>query len=263
MSGTLTDSEIMEYAKNKQLIVENYDEKKVKQACYELRASNIYYDIYNQSRRCVLNDGEYILIKPKQCLVIITLESLELPADFLGRILTKGKLFSIGISAVNTYADPGFEGKLGIVLINLSNSYIKILAGQPIAKIEFSKLPSEVSKPYKGQHGYETEVWPIPTEMLLTNDEIKNDKRIKNDIDEIADAYGENLASHMRRVFSYEKNLMIFSFLALGIILLTFLLVDIAQLSESFCSKLISAGFGITTSIIASIILYFATKRKI
>jgi len=263
MSGTLTDLEIIDNVKEKKLIVENYEEKKIKQACYELRASNIYYDIYNQSRRCVLNDGEYILIKPKQCLVIITLESLELPANFLGRILTKGKLFSIGISAVNTYADPGFEGRLGIVLINLSNSYIKIYPGQPIAKIEFSKLSSNVSKPYKGQHGYETEVWPIPTEMILTDEEIKNDKRIKSDIEEIAAAYGENLASYMRRVFDYERTLMIFSFIAMGIILISFLLVDMAKLSDSFIDKLIAAGVGIATSIIGSIVIFFATKRKI
>ncbi|UIA99374.1 hypothetical protein KUD97_10430 [Desulfovibrio desulfuricans] len=263
MPGTLTDLEIIDNVKEKKLIVENYEEKKVKQACYELRASNIYYDIYNQNRRCVLNEGEYILIKPKQCLVIITLESLELPANFLGRILTKGKLFSIGISAVNTYADPGFEGRLGIVLINLSNSYIKIYPGQPIAKIEFSKLSSNVSKPYRGQHGYETEVWPIPTEMLLTDEEIKNDKRIKSDIEEIADAYGENLASYMRRVFDYERTLMIFSFIAMGIILISFLFVDMVKFSDSFIDKLIAAGVGITTSIIGSIIIFFATKRKI
>lgn len=263
MSGTLTDAEIIENVRSGILITENFDEKKVKQACYELRASNIYYDVYNRSRRFELDRGEYILIKPKQCLVIITLESLKLPYNFLGRILTKGKLFSIGISAVNTYADPGFEGRLGIVLINLSNSYIKIYPDQPIAKIEFSKLSSNVDKPYKGQHGYETEVWPIMTDMQLTEEEIKRDKRIKSNVEEIADSYGENLARYIRRVFVYEKNLMIFSLLALGIILLSFLFVDMVKLSDSFIDKLVSAGVGITASIIGSIILFFATKRKI
>ena len=109
-----------------------------------------------KNNRYVLKEGYNLLLKPKQTLVVITMESLRLPANVLGRILTKGVLFSIGILPVNTYADPGFSGRLGLVLHNLSNSYIRITPGDPIAKIEFSRLQNAVHRPYEGQHGYQT-----------------------------------------------------------------------------------------------------------
>src|SRR5690606_30072793 len=132
------------------LITEEFEEKNIKQSCYELRASNIYYDINSADRKIELKEDEYILIKPKALVVIMTYETLEMPANILGRILTKGKLFSVGLLPVNTYADPGFSGRLGIVFSNLSNNYIKITPKESIAKIEFSKLENNVERPYHG-----------------------------------------------------------------------------------------------------------------
>ena len=88
------------------------------------------------------------------------MERISLPDRLLGRVLAKGQLFSIGILPVCTYADPGFDGRLGITLFNFSRHYISIKPGQPIAKIEFSILPdrwegltkaSMVSRPRFGQ----------------------------------------------------------------------------------------------------------------
>ena len=78
------------------------DRKCIKQACYELRASNIYYlPIESDTKKEVLHEG-FILLRPRQLVVIITQETLDIPNDILGRILTKGSFFSLGINAVNT-----------------------------------------------------------------------------------------------------------------------------------------------------------------
>ncbi|WCB46972.1 dCTP deaminase domain-containing protein [Nitratidesulfovibrio vulgaris] len=262
MLGTLTDSEIIGYCEQHELIVEGYSRDRVKQACYELCASNTYYDIYNNSRRISLESGQYILIKPKQCVVIITEERLELPNDILGRILTKGKLFSIGISAVNTYADPGFQGKIGIVLINLSNSYIKIQQQQAIAKIEFSKLERPVTRPYSGQHGYETEIWPVPIDMILTNEEIQNDNRIYNELEELKMTHGETLAGYMKTVFAYERYLLSFSFASAAVIFLCILYLYSTKVDVLFLDQLISIIIGLATSIMATIVINVATRKQ-
>ena len=147
--GTLGDTEIKKLCEEGFLIEEDFEPKGIKQACYELRCGNIYYQV-PENKRFVVDDKSYLLLKAKQTLVVITKESLRLPPDILGRILTKGALFSIGILPVNTYADPGFSGQLGIVLHNLSNSYIRIKCGEPIAKIEFSRLLHPVDSPMMG-----------------------------------------------------------------------------------------------------------------
>jgi dCTP deaminase len=42
--GTFSDAAIREHGLAGKLIVEHFDERNIKQACYELRASNTYYE---------------------------------------------------------------------------------------------------------------------------------------------------------------------------------------------------------------------------
>jgi len=179
--GTLNDTDIEASCQIGVLIEENYDPKRVKQACYELRCGTIFYRQSEKYKRFVVEEGGNIVIKPGDTLVIITYESLKLPADIIGRIFTKGVLFSLGIVPVKTYADPGFSGRLGIVMSNISGNYIKLSPGEPIAKIEFSRLQYPVTKPYDGQHGYQTEIWPLRLDLLMTEEEIRTDPRTSTD----------------------------------------------------------------------------------
>lgn len=220
--GTLSDVDIKLLSSQGKLIIENYNEKNVIQACYELRASNIYYDLSNPKNplKNDLKDGEYILIKPKQLVVIITLETLELENDILGRILTKGKLFSVGLLPVNTYADPGFYGRLGIVFYNLSNNFLKINTGETIAKIEFTRLQEPVSSSYRGQHGYQTSIWPIPTDMIVSYEEAQKDARVKSPPEEIESAFGADVGRVIKRVFKYERYVILAALLYIALSLL-------------------------------------------
>jgi dCTP deaminase len=104
-SGTLSDSHIQQAADQGWLISEKFDSKGLKQACYELRAGNIYYELDRADRdknpiRYELGSNEYVLLKPKQFITVITQESIKLPPNVLGRVLTKGQLFSIGVIPV-------------------------------------------------------------------------------------------------------------------------------------------------------------------
>lgn len=201
--GTLSDRRITAMATNGLLISENFDPGCVRQACYELRAGDIYYDLgAGKARRSAAEFG-YILVKPRQLTVVITKESLEIPSDILGRILTKGRLFSVGILPVNTYADPGFQGRLGIVLYNATANFLRIRSGEAIAKIEFSKLAERVERPYVGQHGYQSEIWPIPEDVILSESELRKDARVEPPAVELERAYGPEIGKahrHMARV---------------------------------------------------------------
>lgn len=163
--GVIVDFEIKRLCEDGILIAKNYDKRFVKQTCYELRVGDIAWYTYKRDpalrKQSIRNQGG-VYIPPKGYVTIITMEELKIPEDCVGRIMTKGQLFSIGISAVNTYADPGFNGPLGITLINHSSKPIFIPIGKPIAKIEFIKLTKAVSDPYKGHHLQAGDLWPIP-----------------------------------------------------------------------------------------------------
>ncbi len=254
--GTLVDYEIEELCSLKQLIAENFAQENLRQACYELRASNCYYEDAENGARVLLEDNKYILIKPKQLIVIITMESLFLAPDILGRIMAKGQLFSLGIVPVSTYADPGFQGKLGIVLLNMSNNYIKINPGESIAKIEFSRLANAVSRPYHGQHGYDSKIWPKSNHMILSEAELRQDKRIKSSSEEVVQAYGKDMAGVIDLVFRYQRKLIICT--------IFFVLASLSIMwkvsKNPDISSFVAFATGVIGSLVAVMIVDYATN---
>ncbi len=263
-AGTLSDEQMENACKEGWLIASNFDQKSVRQACYELRAGNVYYELDRVTsdqnpERQQLKDGEFVLLKPKQVIVIITMESLKLPNNVIGRVLTKGKLLSIGVSAVNTYADPGFKGRLGIVLANHSNNYIRIDQRQPISKIEFSKLRSPVRNQYSGQHGYESEMWPVPYELVLKRTDIKKDPRVRSGIDELEASHGTLIADISRRMFRYERSL-IFSGIAY-FLLMGVLIAGWTATADSYpISNVVAISLGVVANLVTGILTFAATK---
>ncbi|MCE0485869.1 dCTP deaminase [Ornithinimicrobium sediminis] len=257
--GTLTDADIIALAHEGRLIVNGFSEARIKQACYELSASETYYDLAAPDRPRQAGADGNILLKPKQILVFITEEELQLPPDILGRVLSKGQLFSLGVVPVNTYADPGFSGKLGIVLINASNDYLRIPPGMTIAKIEFVRLHHDVSRPYDGQHGYQTHIWPIRHDLKLTPQEIKDDKRIEDPTAEVVRAYGPDFGAVVERVFRYERRLL----LAAAVYLTTLVgVIALAFGREERLGIVAAVVLGIVSNLGFWLLTWFATNLR-
>lgn len=256
--GTLNDTLIEQYSRDDQLIVSDFDPNQIKQACYELRSGNVYYDLTDGRKRFTVTNGEEILIKPHHMVVIITLEELRLPADILGRILTKGAFFSLGLSPVNTYADPGFSGRLGIVMFNSSHNYIRIPVATSIAKIEFSRISDPVKRPYSGQHGYETSIWPIRDDLIMTSDQIRQDPRIVNPIDELKIQHGELFGRLVKRIFQYERRILVFA----AALLLVNLIVLCSLQGTKFQITAATVMLGIISNLLTLIVTLFATNLR-
>jgi dCTP deaminase len=181
---TLTDSEIDAEMGRGRLIKKNGDAGQLAGACYELRLGNVYYDLTENDRPIQLKPGQDILIKPGHRVVLITHEELEVPYNVLTRVVSKGSLFSIGLSPVATYADPGFSGNIGIVTQNISDKYIVLPQLEPIAKADFTRLSGDVDHPYHGQHGFRTHIWPIKHQLQKTHAEVAGDSRVGTEKEE-------------------------------------------------------------------------------
>ncbi len=174
---TLSDAEITAEMAFGRLII-NGDAGHAAGACYELRLGNVYYDLTESDHPIQVTPGQDILIKPGHRVVLITQEELEVPDDMFARIVSKGSLFSIGLSPVATYADPGFSGNIGIVTQNISDKYIVLPQLEPIAKADFTRLTSKVNRPYHGQHGFRTQIWPIKHQLQKFHADVAKDKRV-------------------------------------------------------------------------------------
>jgi dCTP deaminase len=258
--GTLTDQEIVELGRSGALITEGFEQDNVQQACYELRAGRVFYEPDKGNRRQTVAEGADLLIKPKQLVVIITMESLDLPTDMLGRVLLKGRMFSLGLMPVNTYADPGFSGKLGIVLFNASNNYLRIRPGEAIAKIEFCRLARPVARPDRGQHGYQSEIWPLAEHMILSERESGSDQRIGDPVDELTRAYGRDFGAVLERVFRFERYLILS---AIVYVLFSLVLFALTQASTSKRLSVVAAiALGVVANAVTSILTIAATSLR-
>ena len=256
--GTLIDREIRELAADGQLLISNFDEASVRQACYELRASTLFYDLAHEGedKRVIVTSSDGYLLRPFQQAIAIVEETIRLPANVIGRILTKGQLFSAGILPVNTYADPGFEGRLGITLWNVSHRELIIRPGEPIAKIEFDVLAEPVEHPYNGQHGYATGIWPIPVHLFASAEERKT--RLGSEVSELEATLGPRVGFLARKVTFYER----WVWLQLLIVLTGF--AAIFAIHEK-TSVLTAIGLGVVANLLTNglfVLLATRTARK-
>lgn len=256
--GTLNDTEIKNAVKSGELIIGDFNPDNVKQTCYELRAGNIYFDLSAGGTRHEIKDDGIILFRPHQTIVVISKEKFSLPNNILARFLTKGSLFSIGFAPVNTYADPGFYGHMGIVMNNTSNNYLKIPCGAAIAKAEFDRLQNPVSVPYHGQHGFETGVWPMRSDYIIDRKQLSQYLPKYNELQEIKAIYGESVAEIIRRILITERR---FVFATIILIVINMIIIGLST-GTDWLSPITNVILGIVTNVLYALVSLFVTHSK-
>lgn len=242
---TLTDREIAQAITSGTLVL-NADPDRIGPASYELRMGHVYYDLTEAERRIEVGGKDKILIKPGHRVVLITLEKLVVPPDLIARVVSKGTLFSVGLGPVCTYADPGFQGNLGIVTQNISDKYIELPVGEPIAKIDFSKLTEKVARPYQGQHGFQTQIWPIKHHLQKTYDEVHDDPRVASEKSEAYRLLPGAVARMLQQMERRQKTI--------DIAILAAVIINAAILAV-ISTNLLNTTIGIVGNLIATAIV--------
>ncbi|MFC4257184.1 hypothetical protein GRI97_16330 [Altererythrobacter xixiisoli] len=242
---TLSDGDILALI-NTGGLIQKVDIAMLEGACYQLRMGNVYYDLTEGGRRFQLDHGENVLIKPGHRVVLITAEELDIPGDIVVRVVSKGSLFSVGLSPVATYADPGFAGNLGIVTENVSDKYVELPQFEPIAKADFTRLTSPATKLYQGQHGFQAGIWPIKTHLQKDHADVFGDRRIKSEKEEAFALLPTATRTVLRRMENTQLWTNVGLVLAIVINSITLFLIG---------NKLIDNVYGVIGNLVASGIL--------
>jgi len=79
-----------------------------------------------------------------------TIEKLKLPQDLMGRFNPRYNLWVNGILVFNSKADPGYEGPIGVPVINLSGVPFEIELGCRFGQFEFHQINGKTYS-YRGQ----------------------------------------------------------------------------------------------------------------
>lgn len=225
-------------------------------ACYELRMGSVYYDLTEGDRRIDAAVHGTILIKPGHRVVLITLEELVVPHNVIARVSSKGSLFSIGLTPVSTYADPGFTGHLGIITQNQSDKFIQMPIGEPIAKVDFSLLSTSVDNPYRGQHGYQTQIWPIRHQLQKSYGDLLGDPRIESEVAESYKILPHAVANVLKRLQNKQRSIDWAIFIA---VLMNALVL--ASVSTKFLDTSISLVVNLISSAIVGLVVWRSREK--
>lgn len=101
-------------------------------------------------RPVVVEDGDPFILQPREFVLAITEECLELDAGVLGRLEGRSSLGRIGIIVHGTAGlfDPGWSGKATLELSNLGRMPVALYPGMRICSFTFEQLSTPSSMPY-------------------------------------------------------------------------------------------------------------------
>jgi dCTP deaminase len=128
-------------------------------------------------RPVVVEPGEPFILQPREFVLAITEEKLELDTDVLGRLEGRSSLGRIGIIVHGTAGlfDPGWSGKATLELSNLSRMPVALYPGMRICSFTFEQLSSPVSVPYRAKpnNKYADQSQPLASRLDREVGEIK------------------------------------------------------------------------------------------
>lgn len=252
----LSDLDIEERMKAGELILGG-EPAQLGPACYELRMGTVYYDLTEADKRIDASSMGTIIIKPGHRVVLITQEEMAVPHDLIARVTSKGSLFSVGLSPVNTYADPGFKGNLGIVTQNISDKYIEIPIGESIAKVDFSLLSRAVSRPYVGQHGYQTKIWPIKHQLQKSYEDVRKDARVESEEAESYKILPQATSTMLRKMQIRQRRIDISIVFAVFINALT-----LASVSTDYFDIAVAIWINLASSAIVGVLTWLSRVKE-
>jgi dCTP deaminase len=113
--------------------------------------------------------GEPFVLQPREFVLAVTQETLELDDDVLARLEGRSSLGRIGIIVHGTAGlfDPGWTGRATLELSNLSRMAVALYPGMRICSFTFEQLSSPSAVPYRKKPGnkYAGQLHPLASRL--------------------------------------------------------------------------------------------------
>lgn len=150
--GTLSDKSIRRALDEGKIAIDPLDEDNIEPASVDLTLGNEAFLGRDDEKRW-LDEGDMLVLPPGATGIVLTRERIELGNTIAANIGLRSHFTRRGIDILSgPQIDPGFEGPLHLVLINLSPSQQVIEFGEPFVTIEFRRLSEPVDAGYSGRY---------------------------------------------------------------------------------------------------------------
>ncbi|WP_416730326.1 dCTP deaminase [Fictibacillus sp. JL2B1089] len=143
------------------------------------------------------------IVQPKESVLIQTHEYVQIPENTTARIYERYSVKSLGLMiSPSHYMNPGYRGKISLLLINHSSVPVQLVAGIKICQLALFTLSSEPLTPYEKQDAKYMDSMSVSISKLHLDSEIQDylkERGVKQVSNEMAKDLGEHLMSHVRK----------------------------------------------------------------
>ena len=166
----LSDIDIKKALDEKKIIIDPLkDEKQIQPSSVDLRIGNKFkgfkiitkpfidpfdeVDLESYMEEITISEKQPFIIHPGEFTLATTYETVKLPSDIVARVEGRSSIGRLGITMHVTagYIDPGFEGKITLVISNIGKMPVALYPGQRVCQIVFETMTSPSVEPY-GHH---------------------------------------------------------------------------------------------------------------
>ena len=144
---------------DKNLLIENANVQNIHSSSYDVTADKYILKFKKSKKPISFIDAEELntmyeeinittgyTIKPGETILVVLEDIFNIPNNICGSIRGRSSLNRLGLTIATQHLNPGFKGKLNLVVTNNSiNSYI-ITPKIQIAQVLFEKLDRKVNK---------------------------------------------------------------------------------------------------------------------
>src|SRR5665213_3883701 len=166
----LSHQQIKEYCKKGEISITPYDESQIQGASYDLRVGD-QGGTTSGKKLVRINETGFLTIKPGDFAIIITLEQINLGAQYVGRFGLRSKFARKGlIATTGPQIDPGFHGRLTLGVTNLTPQTVSIPYKDDILTLELHRLEEPAEHPYSGPYQGKLGLGPEDLEVIAEGD---------------------------------------------------------------------------------------------
>ncbi len=173
----LSDKDIEEWLKKKELIIEPYPQKKlINGITVDIHLGNKFRFFYNHTRSCIdLSDSRKniesaleevmsheivfskekpFFLQPGSLVLSYTFENIIIPNNLVGWLDGRSSLARLGlmIHATAHRIDPGWKGNIVLEIFNAGKLTLVLRPRMKIAALSFEVLSQSVLRPYNSRH---------------------------------------------------------------------------------------------------------------
>lgn len=193
----LSDKDILRRLENGSLRVEPIDKPKLQiqpasvdlrlgNAFLEFQQTNIPYihpknneEINKHTSETNISDNDDFILHPGDFVLGTTKEYVEIPLDLIAHVEGRSSLgrLAVIVHATAGLIDPGYKGQITLELSNLGTTPVALSPGMRVSQLTFTKLSSEVERPYGDERGskYQKQCGPQASRINHDN-EFKNNQ---------------------------------------------------------------------------------------